>query len=327
MSSVVRPISPLDFLSRAQTLQYIRNRQADAVSREAAMRPEGPGLVHIKTSGAPAFRYATLVRQTECETGVPMRHEWGYPGRVVTSHLPSNPEAVEIDQRLMRLRRLKKNVITSARLHTREVPQKTRGCMVTLTYREGVEWDGAQISRYIRHVREWMKRKGHSFRYVWVFELTKRGRPHYHVLVWMPKGLTMPKADKRGWWPHGMTRTEWARNAVGYLAKYASKGTDDVLPKGVRLYGVGGLDAPSRLVRAWWNLPVGVRRWGTPADRWRRAVGGGWVCRASGEWRESLWTVRLIAGRVFAIPRPHTISSPFDELLRALSFVIPRSIA
>ena len=88
----------------------------------------------------------------------------------------------------------------------------------------------------------------------------------------------MPKADKRGWWRQGMTQTVWARNAVGYLAKYASKGNgDQVIPKGVRLYGIGGLSASSRLNRAWWNLPSGVRVWGFPSDRWRRAPGGGLV--------------------------------------------------
>lgn len=316
----VMPLSPLDFLSDAQLRQYISNRQADAISREAALRPEGPGLVSFKTTGTPpAFRFTELVAETKCETGIPMRHEVLHTPRIVTQHLPSNPDAVLIDQDAMRLRRLKKNVLTTARMHQKAAPYGSKPCMVTLTYREGVEWSADHLSPYIRHVRQWMKRKGHVFRYVWVFELTKRGRPHYHLLCWMPKGLTMPKADKRGWWPWGMTRTEWARHAVGYIAKYASKGTDDVIPKGVRLYGVGGLGAPDRLTRAWWNLPVGVRRWGFPSDRWRRAVGGGWVCRASGEWRASLWSVQLVAGRVFAFPRPQPIQSPFDALLLALS--------
>ncbi|MNQ80233.1 hypothetical protein D3C85_952010 [compost metagenome] len=128
----------------------------------------------------------------------------------------------------------------------------------------------------------------------------------------------MPKADKQGWWPHGLTRTEWARHAVGYISKYASKGADGHLPKGVRLYGVGGLSAKSRLFRAWWNLPVGVRKWGEPAAMWRRAPGGGWVCRRSGEWRASLWRVELILGRVYAIRRPPPMPSPFDELHQAL---------
>ena len=58
--------------------------------------------------------------------------------------------------------------------------------------------------------------------YVWVLELTKRGRPHYHVLFWLPKGVSMPKADKQGWWKHGMTRSG-GHSPVGYLCKYTSK--------------------------------------------------------------------------------------------------------
>lgn len=255
------------------------------------------GLVSITTSGTPENLHTCGASPAGC--------------------FPENPDAVLIDQHGMRLKRLKKNVITSARYHVRE-SRGFKPLMVTLTYRPDSDWSADQIAIYIRHVRQWLKRKGHGCRYVWVFELTKAGRPHYHVLFWLPRGLTMPKADKRGWWRHGMTRTEWARHAVGYLAKYASKGTDDAIPKGVRLYGVGGLSVASRLNRAWWNLPTGVRRWGFPADKWRRAPGGGWVCRAglrAGEWRPSQWGVILLAGRVFALPRPHIIDSPFDQLL------------
>jgi len=231
--------------------------------------------------------------------------------------MPSRPDAILIDQDAMRLKRLKKNVITSARYHVRETVRH-KALMVTLTYRPDVEWNARQITHYLKCVRMWLSRKGLPCRYVWVFELTKAGRPHYHVLFWLPKGITMPKADKRGWWSHGMTRTEWAKNAVGYLAKYASKGTDDVIPKGVRLYGVGGLTIGSRLNRAWWNLPTCVRHWGFPADLWRRCAGGGWVSRRSGEWRQSLWSVSLVGGRVFAFPRPHTIESPLDQLIQSL---------
>ena len=80
--------------------------------------------------------------------------------------------------------------------------------MVTLTYREDVEWSPRQVSGYLKCVREWARRKDIFIHYVWVLELTKRGRPHYHVLFWLPKGVSMPKADKQGWWKHGMTRSE-----------------------------------------------------------------------------------------------------------------------
>lgn len=243
---------------------------------------EAAGLVHIKTS-RPLPDLPFRFDPSPCKA----------------------PGAVEIDQHAMRLKRLKKNVITSARLMSSQLDgQRIRGAFVTLTYRDDADWCPRQIAAYIGSVKKYLARRSIPARYVWVLELTKRGRPHYHVLWWLPKGVTLPKADKRGWWRHGMTKTEWARNPVGYLAKYASKGTpDDSFPKGARLYGVGGLALSQRLERAWWNLPVGVRSWGTPLDRWRRSPGGGWVCRATGEWRESLWSVQVIGGRVFAYPR------------------------
>ena len=80
--------------------------------------------------------------------------------------------------------------------------------MVTLTYRDDVDWSPRQVSNYLKCVREWARRKAIFLHYVWVLELTKRGRPHYHVLFWLPKGVSMPKADKQGWWKHGMTRSE-----------------------------------------------------------------------------------------------------------------------
>ena len=325
----VLPLHPLDFCSTEQTRQYIRNRQADAASREAAQAPEGRGLVHIKTSRSTFPASRKLVAETSCPTGIPRSDEWLCPGRIPKNTYPGGPDAIEIDQHEMRLRRLKKNVITSARLHERDLRGSEYHCLfITLTYRSHKQdwwnplagWEPKQITSYINAVKLWYKRRGYACRYVWVLELTKKGRPHYHVMFWHPKKLSMPKADKRGWWPHGMTNTQKARNAVGYLAKYASKGGDfHLLPRGGRIYGIGGHSAGARVERAWWNLPVGVRRWGFPADRWRRAPGGGWVCRASGEWRASLWSVLLHGGRVFAVPRPRPTESSLDVLRLALS--------
>ena len=65
--------------------------------------------------------------------------------------------------------------------------------------------------------------------YVWVAELTKRVRVHYHVAMWVPKTVYLPQSDTCGWWPYGMTRTETARKPIGYIMKYVSKGTNDVV--------------------------------------------------------------------------------------------------
>lgn len=187
---------------------------------------------------------------------------------------------------------MRRAVLTSARLHRDSLPSGFRAAMITCTYRPGVRWDRHHISELIRKARQWLRRRGHRMRYVWVLELTKAGVPHYHLMLWLPRRVRLPKPDKAGWWPHGFSRIEWARKAVGYLAKYASKGTQGAeLPRGARIHGAGGLAEPARLERAWWLSPAYVRERCTPADRPVRAEGGGWLLRATGEWFASVWRI------------------------------------
>ena len=57
-----------------------------------------------------------------------------------------------------------------------------------------------------------------------------------------------------------MTNTQPARSGVGYLMKYMSKlGELTKFPKGIRLYGIGGLDQDGKNVRTWLNLPEWVK--------------------------------------------------------------------
>lgn len=165
---------------------------------------------------------------------------------------------------------------------------RRRAAMLTLTYRDVDGWRASHVKECIRHIRAWAERKRFRLGYVWVAELQQRGAVHYHLVLWLPKGLTIPKPDKQGWWRHGFTNIAWARRPVGYLTKYASKG-DDVqkFPRGLRLHGRGGLELPQRRVVSWWLLPRYVRaiapEVGTVV---RRAVGGGWVVTETGEWIE-----------------------------------------
>jgi hypothetical protein len=141
----------------------------------------------------------------------------------------------------------------------------------------------------LKRMRHWVERRGVRFRYVWVAELTKAGRVHYHAIVWLPRGLTMPKPDKQGWWPHGFTNVQWARKGIGYLVKYATKTalSSASFPKGCRLHGHGGLTLERRAFRAWWMLPKYQRERCEPADRVHRAQGGGWRSSVTGEWWEA----------------------------------------
>lgn len=180
--------------------------------------------------------------------------------------------------------------------------------MVTLTYADARGWRPDQISSLVRHVRNWLKRRNVPLRYVWVQEFCKKdARPHYHMLVWLPLGLTMPKPDKQRWWQHGFTQVAWARNAVGYIAKYASKGDALSQPaKGARMHGNGGLTEDARLEQIWWKLPAWLRDDVEPSDGVRRApvgTGGGFVNPSSGEVYRSPWIVFFKGGYVFIVKR------------------------
>lgn len=224
---------------------------------------------------------------------------------------------IHLDRHKNRLRRLRHGVITAARLHDETSKHggfRTRSAMVTLTYRPDAQYHPRHVSDLLRHMRNWCARRNVVFRYVWVLELTKAGKPHYHLLLWLPRGLTLPKPDKQGWWPHGFTRIEWARKAVGYIAKYASKGTaGGEVPKGARLHGVGGLVSDARIERAWWLSPSWVRtKWPEPAYMPRPAKGGGWVSRLTGEHAESPWRVLFLHGAVYLLSRADLSLSTID---------------
>lgn len=247
------------------------------------------GLVHIGTSDTALARLAALTnaaKRQKTEAVAEVR-----PSKVITAD----------EQRRKRLGKMKQNVITSARLHVEEAQRggfRGRWAMLTLTYRDDERWVAKQVTELLKCLRQYATRNGFAARYTWVLELTKRGRPHYHVLVWLPKGRTLPKPDKQGWWKYGMTRIEWARNAVGYLAKYASKGDDyDLrnLPHGARLSGFGGLSIDSRIELRWWKLPGWLRdRWNEITDVGR--IKGGYVNRATGEFLASPYRVLFIGG-------------------------------
>lgn len=213
--------------------------------------------------------------------------------------VPGGSDLIRIDPQATRLKRLKCSVLTAARLHVQQ-KQRWKVAMITLTYAPHNEWAPNQISNCLRSIRQYLARRGYEFRFVWVQEFTKKGRPHYHALLWLPLGVTLPKPDKRGWWPYGMTKIEWARNAVGYIAKYASKGDSLYQPaKGARMHGNGGVTGEALLEQRWWKLPAWVREVATPSDGCRRRKGGGVLMPGTGEVLSSPWRVFFKGGNVY----------------------------
>lgn len=219
----------------------------------------------------------------------------------------STTDTIRLDHAVMRAKRTRHATITGARLIQEQLTRggrRTYPVMITLTY--GAAWlcSNGHITTYLKRCRELFRRRGKRFHYCWVAELQQRGVVHYHVVVWMPKGLQLPKPDKAGWWRYGMTRIEAARNAVGYLAKYVSKDTlKQQFPKGLRVHGRGGLSRASRIEQRWWASPLWVRRWTGEIVDVRRAKSGGFVRLDTGEYRPSPFEVVRIDGYFCAVPR------------------------
>jgi hypothetical protein len=212
---------------------------------------------------------------------------------------------------------MRRRTITRSRLQSEEIAQIATQTgqawyvdLVTTTYAPGRSWNPWHISECINSYRKQAVRDGVPFRYEWVAELQlkrmrRRGESaaeclHYHAIIWQPEGYAFPHPDTRGWWPHGMSNTESARNPVGYLAKYASKGTEgEPLPRGARISGGGGLSPGGRMLASWWLRPRYVREaFPDFLDQVRRARGGGWCNRNTGEWitspvtfDRSMWNV------------------------------------
>lgn len=213
-----------------------------------------------------------------------------------------SPHSVEIDQVQCRLKRLRRSVTTAARLFGFTLGKRPfKPAMLTLTYRDVDGFCPRDVSELIKRIRQWLARRGHAMRYVWVAELQARGALHYHLLLWLPRGLTLPKPDKQGWWPHGHTRIEWARNAIGYLCKYVSKfDGQEQLPKGARLHGSGGHDDFAKSIRQWFNLPTWLKSLAGVGERFVRIKGVALVERGTGVCMPSPWRVSYSGGRVVA---------------------------
>lgn len=221
--------------------------------------------------------------------------------------------SIELDPNRIRAQRLKKSVITSARLHDEEAKKgsfRGKWYMLTTTYADGSDCSPRDVSELLKRMRGYFNRvvrlKYRSFRpvfrYLWVGELQKRLVPHYHILIWIPRGIFFGKVDHRGWWPHGCTEIAPARNAVGYMAKYASKfcpATAGAFPKGFRTHGVGGLNPESKRELRWWKSPLDARNALGPLADIRKALGG-YVDKLTGEFWPSPWRVIFDKGRTIA---------------------------
>jgi len=162
--------------------------------------------------------------------------------------------------------------------------QRFYAVLVTLTYKaaegEGA-WSSRDVTEYVKTVREWLRRRAVALRYQWCIELQQSGRPHYHLIFWLPKGTRIPKPDSSGQWTKGMSNVKVATRPVGYLVKYVSKGsTESQFPKGARLFGTGAPEADVKLAAHRAGLPIWLLSKIGPCSRARklssRVVRLGW---------------------------------------------------
>lgn len=214
----------------------------------------------------------------------------GQPARfVVRVANRSTGEVLELDSLLARVRRLRSRVCAWANYIRLAGLSKLSMKMVTLTYAPGEDgsgqWREGHISEFIRKVRRHCGSKLAA--YAWVAELQDRGEVHYHCLLVVKPGCSLPYPDQAGWWPHGMSRIETARSP-GYVVKYSQKSDPEgVFPKGLRLYCVWvskefrGPEYES--VFRVTALPGWLRPEALKSEDWpKRAAGGGWWLKLLG---------------------------------------------
>jgi hypothetical protein len=219
------------------------------------------------------------------------------------------------ERSLKRIKKLKSAVWLSGQFHchTKNGHRPDVPWFVTLTYRFADKWEPNHIADAMDRFRSWCDRKRITCRYIWVAEIQpKRAERtgehvvHYHLIAWLPPGVKMTFWDRPrvvkgkktvAFWSHGSTKTEVAKHGVSYLMKYLSKmGEFTRFPPGLRLYGVGGLDAEQRSIRAWGNLPHWVKCSHGVGDV--RRVRGRLVDQSTGELLPPMFARKLFPGGI-----------------------------
>lgn len=259
--------------------------QVHAVPRHTVRMAAAVRASRCKSQGV--FAAARVVQESRAAAGLVSVSTTVPTGKTVVIHAAEN--VLVIDPAQSRVTRLRKGLGVGAKALHNMGSKRDNKCLVTLTYRgDNRNWRPEQISNYIRLVRKWYEKLtgGEKLRYCWVAELQQRGVIHYHAVFWLKKGVCMPKADKRGWWPHGMSNTKRATAPIAYLMKYVSK-TDSKniggFPHGARIFGLGGLDKSGRDCKRWVLWPAYVQGNAAAGDCFKPSEGGGYVNHETGE--------------------------------------------
>lgn len=146
-----------------------------------------------------------------------------------------NGQVILLDQDKMRYDRMRKSVKAWADEITGNGGKLK---MLTLTYRGLNDWKQRDITEFIRQVKKDLG--SNLLGYCWVAEVQKRGALHYHVILWIEKGIPIGYPDKMGWWKHGSTRVTTAKSPF-YILTYTGKEYQkefSKFPKGARCHAV-----------------------------------------------------------------------------------------
>jgi hypothetical protein len=156
-----------------------------------------------------------------------------------------------------------------------------RALVLTLTYQNSAAFSSKHISAFLDRARRAIKRLGFNLPYAWVLE--RASHLHYHLIIWLPRGVKFDHGALKRWWPHGST---WVASCRGvgawgrYMAKFDSIA---LLPTSARVFGHGGLDESGKTAVSRSVLPRWLLALLPEGHRVRRCVGGGWVNSVTAE--------------------------------------------
>ena len=191
--------------------------------------------------------------------------------------------SLSIEQRRRRKKQRAKlrSVITEA--NRMSVSKKTYAVCMTLTYARADDFDTKNISSFIDKLRKWLLRE-HKSKLVYAWALERETCLHYHLIIWLPLGVSLERERLSRWWILGSTWLERCRDVASwgsYIAKFAKP--KKPFRRGTRLYGYGGLDAAARIAIVRKSMPVWLRKLIPFGEHARRRKGGGWENLDTGE--------------------------------------------
>lgn len=181
-----------------------------------------------------------------------------------------------------RVQRLKRRLSTFVKEHSRMAKKHgLYAVALTLTYRPGDEPSGKHVSSLLDKLRAKLKRMTKPLLYVWTLE--RSAAYHYHLMIWLPRGMRLEQKQLMRWWPHGFSDAEACRSTFRW-AKYIGKSeTKEGVAKGLRLFGAGGLDTEGQDAVRFAGLPRWLQTLLPVLSRPRRIPKVGWVDMLTGE--------------------------------------------